>query len=334
MSWKRSFHHWSRVSSTSRSFTLYFPCIQKRSTLTFAPSCRMFVCMISFLFFPHLFQAISYIPPIAEEFSTPHLQSMRNPVHEAIKALNMEQFQDIMVRLTFPRLIAQLQRANATDAFITNLIHCRMQMHPISEDPLITTSSLDNETNALHSAQLLHKLNTHLNLNYCQQLMTESSNLLFSACETAHMNCAKLYSIRQEQHTRLSIHDFEHLYSSTLQFIEQSETLCHRQCLGFRGTLISQVRGILITIATLTYSRPKDFLRAFMQANLHRWHWHWTMRNGAKLKWRWSFRRSQTNCSWVPPTRRSASKAMSVSIPISHTFFILTLVSTESSVVR
>ena len=97
------------------------------------------------------------------------------------------------------------------------------------------------EDSATHSAQILQKLNQNININYCQQVISESENSLFSACETSHMNCAKLYSIRQEQHTRLSIVDFETLYRSTLHFIEESEGICKRQCLGFRGTLISQV---------------------------------------------------------------------------------------------
>lgn len=67
-------------------------------------------------------------------------------------------------------------------------------------------------------------------------------DIVFTAADSAHAQCAKLLSFRSEQNARLNPHDFYRLLAVSRGFIQHSDTLCFgRACLGLRGTLLSQV---------------------------------------------------------------------------------------------
>lgn len=67
-------------------------------------------------------------------------------------------------------------------------------------------------------------------------------DIVFTAADSAHAQCAKLLSFRSEQNARLNPHDFYRLLTISRGFIQNSDTLCFgRACLGLRGTLLSQV---------------------------------------------------------------------------------------------
>lgn len=72
-------------------------------------------------------------------------------------------------------------------------------------------------------------------------------DIVFTAADSAHAQCAKLLSFRSEQNARLNPHDFYRLLAVSRGFIQNSDTLCFgRACLGLRGTLLSQVYIIVL----------------------------------------------------------------------------------------
>lgn len=69
-----------------------------------------------------------------------------------------------------------------------------------------------------------------------------ATDIVFTAADSAHAQCAKLLSFRSEQNARLNPHDFYRLLDVCRGFMQQSDTLCFgRACIGLRGTLLSQV---------------------------------------------------------------------------------------------
>ncbi|KAJ3158393.1 hypothetical protein HDU86_002859 [Geranomyces michiganensis] len=77
------------------------------------------------------------------------------------------------------------------------------------------------------------------------QMISESSDVLFSASDLAHVRCAKLIGVRSEQNAQLVPADFFRLFGATWEFITGGETLCGRMCFGLKGTLLSQAKAFI-----------------------------------------------------------------------------------------
>ncbi len=73
-------------------------------------------------------------------------------------------------------------------------------------------------------------------------LITDSASLLASACDLAHVRCAKLIGVRSDQNSILNPNDFYRFYAATWDFIIGAESVTGRICFGLKGTLFSQVR--------------------------------------------------------------------------------------------
>ncbi|KAJ3176129.1 hypothetical protein HDU87_005506 [Geranomyces variabilis] len=77
------------------------------------------------------------------------------------------------------------------------------------------------------------------------QMISESSDVLFSASDLAHVRCAKLIGVRSEQNAQLVPAEFFRLFGATWEFITGGETLCGRMCFGLKGTLLSQAKAFI-----------------------------------------------------------------------------------------
>ncbi|KAJ3164013.1 hypothetical protein HDU88_005666 [Geranomyces variabilis] len=77
------------------------------------------------------------------------------------------------------------------------------------------------------------------------QMISESSDVLFSASDLAHVRCAKLIGVRSDQNAQLVPADFFRLFGATWEFITGGETLCGRMCFGLKGTLLSQAKAFI-----------------------------------------------------------------------------------------
>ena len=72
-------------------------------------------------------------------------------------------------------------------------------------------------------------------------LVAESANVLASACDLAHVRCAKLIGVRSDQNAMLNPHDFYRFFGATWEFVNGAEAITGRICFGLKGTLVSQV---------------------------------------------------------------------------------------------
>ncbi|TPX64370.1 hypothetical protein SpCBS45565_g05926 [Spizellomyces sp. 'palustris'] len=77
------------------------------------------------------------------------------------------------------------------------------------------------------------------------QMISESSDVLFSASDLAHVRCAKLIGVRSEQNAQLNPADFFRLFGATWEFVGGGEALCGRMCFGLKGTLLSQAKAFI-----------------------------------------------------------------------------------------
>ncbi|KAI9090080.1 Vps54-like protein-domain-containing protein [Phlyctochytrium arcticum] len=77
------------------------------------------------------------------------------------------------------------------------------------------------------------------------QMISESSDVLFSASDLAHVRCAKLLGVRSEQNAQLNPPQFFQLFGATWEFVVGGEALCGRMCFGLKGTLLSQAKAFI-----------------------------------------------------------------------------------------
>ncbi|KAI8910410.1 Vps54-like protein-domain-containing protein [Gorgonomyces haynaldii] len=75
-----------------------------------------------------------------------------------------------------------------------------------------------------------------------QQNMSDSSDVLFNACELAHIRCAKLLTVRSEQNVKLTAQYFYKLFGATWEFLAATESLCGRMCFPLKGCILSQAK--------------------------------------------------------------------------------------------
>ena len=75
-----------------------------------------------------------------------------------------------------------------------------------------------------------------------EALVTDSANVLGSACDLAHVRCAKLIGVRSDQNSMLNPTDFYRLFGATWEFVNGAESITGRVCFGLKGTIMSQVR--------------------------------------------------------------------------------------------
>ena len=62
-----------------------------------------------------------------------------------------------------------------------------------------------------------------------------------SACDLAHVRCAKLIGVRSDQNAMLNPNDFYRLFGATWEFVAGAEAITGRLCFGLKGTMMSQV---------------------------------------------------------------------------------------------
>jgi hypothetical protein len=86
-----------------------------------------------------------------------------------------------------------------------------------------------------------------------ESLMMESANVLASACDLAHVRCAKLIGVRSDQNAMLNPIDFYRLFGATWDFVNGAESITGRVCFGLKGTMVSQVRWAFLFSAILSY---------------------------------------------------------------------------------
>jgi hypothetical protein len=79
---------------------------------------------------------------------------------------------------------------------------------------------------------------------YCDQVIDDTSELLYSVCELAHTKCARLLKLRADANARMGIPDFVQFFEVTQTFINNSEKLCGKQCYGLRPVPLSQVKWL------------------------------------------------------------------------------------------
>ncbi|TPX56657.1 hypothetical protein PhCBS80983_g04395 [Powellomyces hirtus] len=114
-----------------------------------------------------------------------------------------------------------------------------------------TTLDLDNPTlmgAGLASKEELAASTDMMDSAQCStygQMISESSDVLFSASDLAHVRCAKLIGVRSDQNAQLAPAEFFRLFGATWEFIVGGETLCGRMCFGLKGTLLSQAKAFI-----------------------------------------------------------------------------------------
>ena len=74
-----------------------------------------------------------------------------------------------------------------------------------------------------------------------EPFIIDSSAVLASACDLAHVRCAKLIGSRSDQHAMLNPNDFYRFYATTWNFINAAESITGRICFGLKGNILSQV---------------------------------------------------------------------------------------------
>ncbi|KAI8824862.1 Vps54-like protein-domain-containing protein [Fimicolochytrium jonesii] len=120
------------------------------------------------------------------------------------------------------------------------------------EDELGSTATLDIDNPALGMGsdprdaltQSTDVLDAGTSSTY-GQIISESSDVLFSACDLTHARCAKLIGVRSDQNAQLSPGDFFRLFGATWEFVVGGESLCGRMCFGLKGTILSQAKAFI-----------------------------------------------------------------------------------------
>ncbi len=85
---------------------------------------------------------------------------------------------------------------------------------------------------------------------YCNQVINDSADTLYSICELAHTKCARLLKLRADVNSKMAMTDFVEFFNVTQMFINDSEKLCGKQCYGLRPAPLAQVLIILHDLLT------------------------------------------------------------------------------------
>jgi len=84
-------------------------------------------------------------------------------------------------------------------------------------------------------------------LEYRQQLLVASGEVMYTVCEEAEQRVARLLRARSDQHARLPVADFAILFNTCIEFVAVVEGIAGRQCYGLRPTVLAQAKQFLDT---------------------------------------------------------------------------------------
>jgi hypothetical protein len=71
------------------------------------------------------------------------------------------------------------------------------------------------------------------------EVVRESSESIFAACDAAHGRWAKLLGVRVQVHPKLKLHEFVDIYNATQNFIVATEKVGKVNCV--KGSLLENV---------------------------------------------------------------------------------------------
>jgi hypothetical protein len=84
-------------------------------------------------------------------------------------------------------------------------------------------------------------INSEFSESYCAQMLNDSVELLYSACELAHAKCSRILKMRTDVTSKLSLQDFVNLFNMTQNYMQETENICGKLCSGLRPALQAQV---------------------------------------------------------------------------------------------
>ena len=109
----------------------------------------------------------------------------------------------------------------------------------LEEDDDLADGPLD--INNLEANQWAIKIDSDAEGTAYGSFIIESAGVLASACDLAHVRCAKLIGARSDQHSMLNPVDFYRFFGTTWQFVSAAESITGRICFGLKGAILSQV---------------------------------------------------------------------------------------------
>ncbi|KAI7883165.1 Vps54-domain-containing protein [Lichtheimia hyalospora FSU 10163] len=190
---------------------------------------------------------ISLVEPLSEKIELEADMDLRQSLEPSVKGLlrtdtlksTLDDYQQYLlreikaiVRRQYPTTneddsaVARQLRTMPLDAFFRMLVHVMTALLKVIQRVMVHQHTL---------ISLMPDDNKRL-----------AMDIVYTAADSAHAQCAKLLSFRSEQNARLNPHDFYRLLAVSRGFIQQSDNLClGRACLGLRGTLLSQQKAFV-----------------------------------------------------------------------------------------
>jgi len=117
-----------------------------------------------------------------------------------------------------------------------------------SNDDASHASELSDEEDETLASIVQSQVNSPSNGNYepsFGQLITESSNLVYSVSEAIHAKLSKLIVVRIEQNSLLNVRDFFWMYNIFGVFMKYGEERSQRSVFVLKGTLLTQSKAYL-----------------------------------------------------------------------------------------
>ena len=117
----------------------------------------------------------------------------------------------------------------------------RSRRKTIDDDDDLDVANIDTSLEASQWASQGVTSETLKDSGVFEMLVRDSANVLGSACDLAHVRCAKLIGVRSDQNSMLNPTDFYRLFGATWEFVNGAESITGRICFGLKGTIMSQV---------------------------------------------------------------------------------------------
>ncbi|CAO3641686.1 unnamed protein product [Cunninghamella blakesleeana] len=173
-----------------------------------------------------------------------------NGLTKQLKTMRFDMFFQMLVGL-LSTLLEVIKRAAMYDHLLCKLIDESLERHILAiKKEQIQQQSDDNENNSVQNIDDLELDNESIKeianvKERCQLAKKESSDVIYTIADLAHVRCGKLIGFRNDQNALLNPTDFYRLSNVLKVFVNESEIYCGRACYGLRGTILSQQKAFI-----------------------------------------------------------------------------------------
>ncbi|CAO3637188.1 unnamed protein product [Cunninghamella echinulata] len=175
-----------------------------------------------------------------ESMDSPTNNNQLSGLAKQLKSMPFDMFFQMLVGL-LSTLLEMIKRAAMYDHLLSKVIDESLERHisAIKKEQNNGDENTDVELDDQSQKEILALQER------CQLAKKESSDVVYTISDLAHVRCGKLIAFRNDQNALLNPTDFYRLSNVMKVFINESEIYCGRACYGLRGTILSQQKAFI-----------------------------------------------------------------------------------------